>query len=114
MNIADKFLQINILLTKNRFIPVLEKVSAPAVAAVMPHRIAGQQSAHDSGHRDITGPEQKMKMIGNQYPGKASGLGLDHQLSESIDKILTILIIAEYLATLNASGNDIMHCSGRV
>ena len=49
-----------------------------------------------------------MKMVWDQSPGKALCLRLDDQIAKPGDEKITILIVTEYLAALNAPGNDMM------
>ena len=49
-----------------------------------------------------------MKMVWDQSPGKALCLRLDDQIAKPGDEKITILIITEDLAALNAPGNDMM------
>jgi hypothetical protein len=64
MNVADKFLEIYLFLTHNRFEAVLEKLAMTGVPSIESDDIAGQQSAHEIGQRDITGSEKKVGVVG--------------------------------------------------
>jgi hypothetical protein len=64
MNVADQFLEIELFLAHDRFEAILEKLTVTVVAPVKTDDIAGQQPAHQSGQRSITGPEKKMSVIG--------------------------------------------------
>jgi len=50
-----------------------------------------------------------MEMIGNQGPGITLGLGFDYQIAKPRYEIVSILIISEYLATLDSPGNNMMN-----
>ena len=47
-------------------------------------------------------------MVWDQSPGQALCLRLDDQIAKPSDEKITILIVTEYLAALNAPGNDMM------
>ncbi|MFO7642834.1 MAG: hypothetical protein R6W95_00485 [Desulfosarcina sp.] len=52
--------------------------------------------------------KQQMKMVWDQCQGKALCLRLDDQITKPSDEKITILIVTECLAALNAPGNDMM------
>jgi hypothetical protein len=79
------------------FIAVLKHMSASALAAVKPDGIAGQQTAHQCGHRPTPSLKQKVKMVRNQGPGKTLRLGFIDQSCQTANELITILIVKKIL-----------------
>ncbi len=53
-----------------------------------------------------------MKVIRNQSPGIATGIGLKNDFAQTFQKIIAIEIIFKDLSAFNPSGNDMMQCTG--
>ena len=70
MYISKQLQQAAIFLAQNRFVPVLEQVTAPLVASVIPNGVACQEPPHHRNDWDRAGSQQEMKMVGHQRPGK--------------------------------------------
>jgi len=64
VDVADQFVKIDVLVADNRFITILEKMTTPAVEVIEIHRIAGQQSPHESGKLRPVATEKQVEMIG--------------------------------------------------
>ena len=77
MNIADQLQQIEVFLTEDRFIPILEEVTVSPVAAVVGDGVSGEKSSHHRGDRDRARPKQEVNVIRKQDPGIAGGGGLE-------------------------------------
>jgi hypothetical protein len=58
MNVSYQFEKIRLLLTENRLVTVLEKVSMPAMAAIELCCKSGQQFTHDGGNWNAARLEQ--------------------------------------------------------
>jgi hypothetical protein len=56
MEIPDQLQQVGIGLAKHRFVAVLEEMAMAIVPAIEVTCIAGQQSFHDRGNRQGSGP----------------------------------------------------------
>jgi hypothetical protein len=54
MKITDEFQQVWFFIDNNGFVPVLEKVSAPAMAPVKGPGVSGQEGAHHPGEGAFT------------------------------------------------------------
>ena len=50
-------------------------MTMPPVSTVEPESIAGEEAPHDRGDRNSTASEKEVKVIGNQRPRIACGLG---------------------------------------
>jgi hypothetical protein len=70
MDISDQFQKVRIFLANNGFIPILEKVTTPAVAQVKIDSVTRKQAPHKRGKFRPSWPKEEMKMIGKQRPGK--------------------------------------------
>ncbi|MDO3378857.1 hypothetical protein L9S41_00225 [Geoalkalibacter halelectricus] len=79
MDVAEKLLEVNLFLTHDRFEAVLEKLASSGVPFIECDNVAGQQSTHEIGQRDIAGPEKKVGVIGSQHPAETGGSGFRKQ-----------------------------------
>jgi hypothetical protein len=70
---------------------------ASAVATVKPNGIAGQQTSHQCRHRHAPSFKQKVKMVGNQGPGKTLRLGFIDQSTQTANEFITIIIVKKIL-----------------
>jgi hypothetical protein len=70
VDISDQFQKIRIFLANNRFVPILEKVTTPALAQVKINSVTRKQAPHKRGEFRLSWPKEKMEMIGKQGPGK--------------------------------------------
>jgi len=89
-------------------VTILKKLSATTMTTVKVHCMAGQQPAHNSGNRASIRSQQKVKMVGNQDPGKTFCAGFREYLSKPIQKIDPVGIIFKYISALNPSYNNMM------
>ena len=114
MDIADQFQKIRLLLAKDRFVPILEKVSMTAVAAVEADPVSGQEPSHDGGDGGGAGLQQKMEMVGDQSPSITASRCLGKNRTHPGDEIFAIQIITENLAAFQAAADDMLESAGGV
>ena len=65
------------------------------------HGVSGQQSAHDLGNRAFACPKQKVKVVGDQSPCKTDRSGFCQYFVQTIQEIIPVSVIVEYLPTLD-------------
>ena len=53
-------------------------------------------------------------MVGDQRPRVASGFGLLENIFQPVNKIMTILVVNEYLTAFDAANNNMVQGAGRV
>lgn len=73
MNAANQFLDIDIFLAEDGFVPILEEMTGSAMPSVEANDVPGQQPAHNCCDRNIPGLQQQMKMVPDQTPGITAG-----------------------------------------
>jgi len=78
------------------------------VSSIKGHGVPHENSSHDTGNRRVPRPEQQVKMVGHQGPGKAGRRCLHKNPVESFDKIPAVLIIAEDISTLDTTTYDMV------
>ena len=108
MYVADQLQKIDIFLTKNRLVAILKQMAASVVPAVKGPGITAQQPTHDCGDGNFAGFEQQMKMVRNQCPSSAPGFALRDNLTHAMQEIVTILIVAENLPSLDAACDNVV------
>jgi len=92
----------------------LEKVATAMVPAIETDRISGKQSSHQArkGHRPRA--EKKVSMVWDQHPRIASRFHRWKKHCEALNKVLVILLVQEYLATLYPPDHDMVQDTGCV
>ena len=55
-----------------------------------------------------------MTMVGDQRPRVTSGFGLLENIFQPVNKIMTILVVNEYLTAFDAADNNVVQGAGRV
>ncbi|MBP1742569.1 MAG: hypothetical protein H6Q48_4862 [Deltaproteobacteria bacterium] len=78
------------------------------------HCVSGEQTAHQRGDGHETCLQEKMRVIRKESPCKTSGLSSGNQVGETIQEILPVRVIAEYLPAFNPSDDDVMKRAGCV
>jgi hypothetical protein len=64
MDITNQFQEVSILLTQDGLVTVLKQNSMPVVSSIVGHGITGQKPAHQACQRNLSGPNQKVDMVG--------------------------------------------------
>jgi hypothetical protein len=114
VNITDKFEQITLLLAKNRFIAVLEKVAAPLMSPVKADCVPGEYFPHQITQRSVPGTDQEMKVVGEKGPGQALTTGLEQSLFEPAKKIVAVPFAEKNLLTIMAADDNVVDSAGEV
>jgi hypothetical protein len=114
MNVAHQLQKIRILLAQNRFVAVLKQVACAAVPSIKTPRISAQKPAHNAGNGGISGPQQKMKMIGHQRPRVTRGLRLHQNFLDPFEKIAPVGVRPKDLPALNPPANYMVQCTWSV
>ena len=65
-------------------------------------RITGHKAAHDSTYRSWPSSQQQVKVVRNESPGIALGLGFFKDQSKAFQKSLTVFIVFEDLSSFNS------------
>jgi len=72
VNVPYKLREIGILLTEDRFVPVLEERAVAVVPFVKTDRVTGQEPRHHAGKRRLPCPYEQMGVVGEKCPGIAA------------------------------------------
>ena len=79
-----------------------------AVTTVKIDSMASQQPSHNGGNRGEAGFQKQMEMIGKKRPGITGSLAFAKNIAQTLNKILTIGIIFEYIALFDTANNNMM------
>ena len=74
--------------------------------------IAGHQFAHDLAEGCRAGAQEKVKMIWDQGPGIALGLGFFQDICQAIEERVAVLVISEEVSSFYAPGHDVLEEAG--
>ena len=69
VEVADEFQEVGFLLHHDGFVPVLEEMTRPVVAAVEGPRVPREETAHAPGEGAMPRPEQEVRVVREQGPG---------------------------------------------
>ena len=86
MGVADEFKEVRVFFTDNGFVAVLEEMAAAFMAFIEGHGIAGHKPAHDFTEWGRAGSQEEVKMVWDQGPSIALGLGFLKDHSKSFQK----------------------------
>src|SRR5208337_2082802 len=114
VNVAHQLQEIDLFLAKNRLVAILKQMPASVTAPVKVPGITAQQAAHNGCDGNIPAFDQQMKMVGNQRPCVTLCLALGKNLTQTTQKTVTILIVAENLPALNTASNNVMQRPRRI
>ncbi len=92
----------------------MKKLAASLMTVVEINGITGLKPTHQGGNGDSAGSKQEVGMIGNQRPGKTGCLGDRQKLLKTIQKVFSVVIISEYLSSLDPPDHDVMQGAGSV
>jgi len=114
MDVPDQFQQVRVLLTQDGLVAVLKKMAAAMVAEVIADGVSRQEPLHHGGQRGSARSQQEMKVIGNQGPSIAGGLGFDENFPEAMEEIFPVGITQKDLLPGDSASDDMMQCVGGV
>jgi len=114
VNISDQFPEIEILLAQDGPESVLKERTLPPVPVIEFHHVSREKPSHESGNSRVACPEKEMGMIGHESPGQAGRPGFGKKLGHSLDQIVPVPVITEYLSTLDPPDDDMLKYPGRV
>jgi hypothetical protein len=108
MDVANRFFKIDIFLAEDGLVPILEEMTGSGMPPVEPNHIPGQEPTHNRCDRNIAGLQQQMKMVADQAPGKAGGVGRGDNALQPLQKIIGSLVVREHSTTFNPSCDDMV------
>ena len=89
-------------------------MAASPVPAIVCGPVAGQKTAHRSGHRHIACAQQQVKVVRDQRPRIAAGSRLLQNHLQAFNEIVTILVVIEDIAPPDAARNDMVQGTGGI
>jgi hypothetical protein len=87
----------------------LKQLAVSPAAPVEADGVAGQQPPHNGGKRSPAGLKQQVDMIEHQRPGKARLAGFIQDRSQTLNSVVTVLVIEKDLAAFDS--RTIMWCN---
>ena len=83
------------------FVSVLEEMAGPFVSFVEGDGISGHETAHHLAYRSRICSQEKVKVIRDQGPAIALGLGLFENDGKPVEEGLAIRVVEEELAAFD-------------
>ena len=105
MDVADQFQQVGIFFADNGFITILEEMAASFVAFIECNGVASHEPAHYFAERCRAGSQEEMKMVWDQGPGIALGLGFFEDICQAIEEGVAVLVVSEDLSSFDSSSH---------
>jgi len=65
VDITDKLQQVGVFLAQDGFVTILEEMSITVMPPVKIDCLTGKQSFHQNRDRDVSGSQQKVKVVGD-------------------------------------------------
>jgi len=114
VEIADEFQEVRLLLHDDGFVPVLEEVPHPLVAAVVPEGIAREQPAHEL--REPLGPtaQQQVGVVREEGPGVERRPGGRGEVAQSRHERLAVLCIGHDVPAFQPPEDHVVHRAGGI
>ena len=84
------------------------------VTAVEADGVPGQEPPHHCGDGDDTGPQQQMKMVGNQGPRVTDGFGTFNGGTQPFEKRIAVLIIKKNLPAFDTAHDNMVQGAGSI
>jgi hypothetical protein len=101
-------------LANDGFVAVLEKMAVASVPALEADHIAGQQPSHHRSDGNHAGAHKKVGVVWEKRPGIAAGFRLQKKIPQTLQKILSVLGIAEHLSALDPPDHDVVENTGSI
>jgi|GEM_PF-3112994 hypothetical protein len=111
VNMADESHEIDILVTDDRDIAVLEKVTGPVASLVVTCGVTGQETAHESGQPGWSAAQKKMEMVGDQYKAIDRRRRLFRQKIDPFKETFAIIVVLEGRPAFYSADHDMMEDS---
>ena len=83
-------------------------MAVPSMAPVVDNGVPGQQTPHDGSYRVSARSQQQVEMVRYQRPCIAGSLSLFKDIAQPRQKVVTVLVVIENLATLYTANNDMV------
>ena len=112
VEIADEFQEVRLLLHDDGLVPVLKEVPHPVMVPIEGPGVAGEQGAHAAGEGALAGPDQKMRMVGQEGPGVNRPRPGPRHGGQAGHEVGPVAVIAEERGPLNPARHDVVE--GRV
>src|SRR5512139_542104 len=114
VKVTNQLLEVCVLLANDGFVAVLEKMAVASVPAVEADHIAGQQPSHHRSDGNLVGAHKKVGVVWQECPGIAGGFRLQKKISQTLEKILSVLGISEDLSALDPPDHDMVKNTGSI
>ena len=108
MNVPDELEEVFILLAQDRFVSVLEQVSAPLMPEVEKYSVPGQKPLHEGRQFYLRGAKQKVEMIRHKRPRETRSLRFLQQSRQTLHKRMPIIVVKEDVPALNTPDDNMM------
>jgi len=86
----------------------------PLLSGIKVNRISGQDLTHTGRQSAVFGFSKYMGMIGQKSPRITGGLRPGTENCKSFKKVLTIVIVAEYLPAFYSPNHDVVQNAGSI
>lgn len=108
MDIPGQLQKVRILLTYDRFVPVLKKMPLSLIPPIKSNNVSSENFSHIRRNGTIARSNKQMKMVRNKSPSidfQSFGLTLR---SQAIQKVVPVFIRPEYVSSFYPSGHHMM------
>jgi len=78
------------------------------------HGIPGKQTPHELGQRYMPRPKQKVKVVGNQGPGKTLHPGFFKKPAQARAEFFSVHVVEKYISPLDAANHYMLKQTGQI
>ena len=114
VEIADEFQEVDFLVDHDGFVPILQEVTGPPVAAVKLASVASEERSHVAAERARLGSHQKVDMVGQDCEGVDGEVPGPRESGNSPDEIVPIPVIAKDDLAVQSPDHHMVQGSGSV
>ena len=114
VQVADEFQEIRLRFHHDGFVPVLEQVAHPLVAAIEGPGVPREQGPHAAREGPLPGPDQEVRMIGQEGPGINRPGAVLHQGGQARREVGPVPVVAEERSPLNPAHHDVVEGPGGI
>ena len=114
MDVAYQFEEIRVFFADDGFVSVLEEMPGAFVSFVEGNCVSGHEAAHYVAQWCRACTQKKVKMVWNQGPSVALGLGFFENDGQAIEEGLAVFVVAEELSSFYSPGHNVLQQAGGV
>jgi len=108
VNVPHQLQKIGLLITKNRFVPILKQRAMASVAAIEGCGIPREKASHERRDSLRTASKKNVGMIGKQSPRVDGGRQFQRKRAQSGNEVLPVFSLPNDLSSFYSPDDDVV------